>query len=312
MHARTNAVWADGVKIKKPVRLSAPEYIDKLFDWIESQVWAAVQGVPSPGMPQPCVSPHQCFFYSLPIDLGVRTCIHTVRYTTGWGHHKCIRKLTKRESMTKETYGCPFHVRYLRTEETSWFMTVQLALATCSMLTSTSAKANCGGGFIHVAAMFAQIDDENIFPQQFGAQFPPNYLVSELSDPPISKCWQFDPGRFREIENCVQRVGEEIVARVGNEKWLLLKPHPCGAENTTMHTPLAIIGLTCRIWLRGRGPSPLVKFLPNFLGLLEQSGHELMTCRLVLRCFWNDHHPKLMGCCPNIYWTVRKRQNTVR
>ncbi len=31
-------LWADGVKIKKPVRLSAPEYIDKLFDWIESQV----------------------------------------------------------------------------------------------------------------------------------------------------------------------------------------------------------------------------------------------------------------------------------
>jgi hypothetical protein len=26
------------VKIKKPVRLSAPEYIDKLFDWIEAQV----------------------------------------------------------------------------------------------------------------------------------------------------------------------------------------------------------------------------------------------------------------------------------
>jgi len=36
-------VWADGVKIKKPVRLSAPEYIDKLFDWIESQVHALHQ-----------------------------------------------------------------------------------------------------------------------------------------------------------------------------------------------------------------------------------------------------------------------------
>lgn len=31
-------LWADGVKIKKPVRLSAPEYIDKLFDWIEAQI----------------------------------------------------------------------------------------------------------------------------------------------------------------------------------------------------------------------------------------------------------------------------------
>jgi MOB kinase activator 1 len=31
-------LWADGVKIKKPVRLSAPEYIDKLFDWVESQI----------------------------------------------------------------------------------------------------------------------------------------------------------------------------------------------------------------------------------------------------------------------------------
>lgn len=31
-------LWADGVKYKKPVRLSAPEYVDKLFDWIEDQV----------------------------------------------------------------------------------------------------------------------------------------------------------------------------------------------------------------------------------------------------------------------------------
>ncbi len=31
-------LWADGVKYKKPVRLSAPEYIDKLFDWIDTQV----------------------------------------------------------------------------------------------------------------------------------------------------------------------------------------------------------------------------------------------------------------------------------
>lgn len=31
-------LWADGVKYKKPVRLSAPEYIEKLFDWIEGQM----------------------------------------------------------------------------------------------------------------------------------------------------------------------------------------------------------------------------------------------------------------------------------
>lgn len=31
-------LWADGVKVKKPTRLSAPEYINNLFDWIESQV----------------------------------------------------------------------------------------------------------------------------------------------------------------------------------------------------------------------------------------------------------------------------------
>eukprot|EP00879_Flechtneria_rotunda_P012197 GHRR01012738.1.p1 GENE.GHRR01012738.1~~GHRR01012738.1.p1 ORF type:complete len:222 (+),score=57.41 GHRR01012738.1:121-786(+) len=31
-------LWADGVKYKKPVRLSAPEYVDKLFDWIEDQI----------------------------------------------------------------------------------------------------------------------------------------------------------------------------------------------------------------------------------------------------------------------------------
>lgn len=30
-------LWADGVKVKKPVRLTAPEYINTLCDWIESQ-----------------------------------------------------------------------------------------------------------------------------------------------------------------------------------------------------------------------------------------------------------------------------------
>ena len=31
-------LWADGVKVKKPVRLSAPDYINALFDWVEAQV----------------------------------------------------------------------------------------------------------------------------------------------------------------------------------------------------------------------------------------------------------------------------------
>lgn len=31
-------LWADGAKYKKPVRLSAPEYIEKLFVWIEGQM----------------------------------------------------------------------------------------------------------------------------------------------------------------------------------------------------------------------------------------------------------------------------------
>lgn len=38
-------LWADGVKYKKPVRLSAPEYVDKLFDWVEAQVRPCVPGL---------------------------------------------------------------------------------------------------------------------------------------------------------------------------------------------------------------------------------------------------------------------------
>lgn len=38
-------LWADGVKVKKPTRLSAPEYINNLFDWIESQVGRTAAGV---------------------------------------------------------------------------------------------------------------------------------------------------------------------------------------------------------------------------------------------------------------------------
>ena len=31
-------LWADGVKIKKPIECSAPEYVDYLMSWVESQL----------------------------------------------------------------------------------------------------------------------------------------------------------------------------------------------------------------------------------------------------------------------------------
>jgi len=31
-------LWADGVKVKKPVAVSAPEYVDLLMTWVESQL----------------------------------------------------------------------------------------------------------------------------------------------------------------------------------------------------------------------------------------------------------------------------------
>lgn len=31
-------LWADGVKIKKPISVSAPEYVDYLMSWVESQL----------------------------------------------------------------------------------------------------------------------------------------------------------------------------------------------------------------------------------------------------------------------------------
>ena len=31
-------LWADGVKVKKPIKLTAPQYVNALFDWIEEQV----------------------------------------------------------------------------------------------------------------------------------------------------------------------------------------------------------------------------------------------------------------------------------
>jgi len=31
-------LWADGVKIKKPISVSAPEYVDLLMQWVESQL----------------------------------------------------------------------------------------------------------------------------------------------------------------------------------------------------------------------------------------------------------------------------------
>lgn len=36
--ARYEYLWADGVKIKKPIKVSAPEYVDLLMSWVESQL----------------------------------------------------------------------------------------------------------------------------------------------------------------------------------------------------------------------------------------------------------------------------------
>ena len=30
--------WADGVKIKRPIEVSAPKYVEYLMDWIEAQL----------------------------------------------------------------------------------------------------------------------------------------------------------------------------------------------------------------------------------------------------------------------------------
>jgi MOB kinase activator 1 len=31
-------LWADGVRVKRPQRLSAPDYVGRLFDWVEAQI----------------------------------------------------------------------------------------------------------------------------------------------------------------------------------------------------------------------------------------------------------------------------------
>lgn len=31
-------LWADGVRVKKPIQCSAPDYINRLFDWIEEML----------------------------------------------------------------------------------------------------------------------------------------------------------------------------------------------------------------------------------------------------------------------------------
>uniref|UniRef100_A0A6A7G6E8 Mps1 binder-like protein n=2 Tax=Hirondellea gigas TaxID=1518452 RepID=A0A6A7G6E8_9CRUS len=36
--ARYEYLWADGTKVKKPIRVSAPEYVDSLMSWIENQL----------------------------------------------------------------------------------------------------------------------------------------------------------------------------------------------------------------------------------------------------------------------------------
>lgn len=45
--------WADGIKVKKPIEVSAPKYVDNLMNWIEAQlddesIFPRKLGVPFP------------------------------------------------------------------------------------------------------------------------------------------------------------------------------------------------------------------------------------------------------------------------
>eukprot|EP00310_Coccolithus_braarudii_P007808 CAMPEP_0183367916 /NCGR_PEP_ID=MMETSP0164_2-20130417/94057_1 /TAXON_ID=221442 /ORGANISM="Coccolithus pelagicus ssp braarudi, Strain PLY182g" /LENGTH=74 /DNA_ID=CAMNT_0025543919 /DNA_START=14 /DNA_END=235 /DNA_ORIENTATION=+ len=33
-----NYLWADGVKVKKPIKVSAPQYVELLMTWVENQL----------------------------------------------------------------------------------------------------------------------------------------------------------------------------------------------------------------------------------------------------------------------------------
>ena len=46
-------LWADGVKVKKPVQLSAPHYISALFEWIEDTLDDKTQFIQEFGAPFP-------------------------------------------------------------------------------------------------------------------------------------------------------------------------------------------------------------------------------------------------------------------
>lgn len=82
-------LWADGVKYKKPVRLSAPEYVDKLFDWVEAQVRPCVPAactlVGSTDSQMPSARQHrvQCLWlhkrHQINQQQGPKACFRTIR-----------------------------------------------------------------------------------------------------------------------------------------------------------------------------------------------------------------------------------------
>eukprot|EP00455_Lapot_gusevi_P013752 TRINITY_DN1677_c0_g2_i3.p1 TRINITY_DN1677_c0_g2~~TRINITY_DN1677_c0_g2_i3.p1 ORF type:complete len:245 (-),score=101.02 TRINITY_DN1677_c0_g2_i3:163-867(-) len=58
---RYEYLWADGVKVKKPVKVSAPEYVDLLMTWVEEQlndehIFPLQHGTPFPKNFHKCVS----------------------------------------------------------------------------------------------------------------------------------------------------------------------------------------------------------------------------------------------------------------
>jgi hypothetical protein len=53
--------WADGVKVKKPMKVNAPEYIDRLMSWIEGllddeSIFPTTGGINTEGSPTSFVS----------------------------------------------------------------------------------------------------------------------------------------------------------------------------------------------------------------------------------------------------------------
>ena len=159
-------LWADGLKVKKPVRLAAPEYINALFDWIEAQVQPRMGSSYAPWGTSLVIILRKALSVS-----GRAYVMAHVRLSQAASPRK-VPRIHVFVSQQADSYsGQPHQALSCCCYQATLVLTATYPMSAHVLRMHMSPCP----GLAPQAPRCAQMDDPRMFPQQYGEPFPPDF-----------------------------------------------------------------------------------------------------------------------------------------